>query len=208
MRAKMLIQRFTGHIFLLPAILLMAACTYVVPSTRLVTLQAGESETITIMVVTEIGGQVSPGNSVDVVSSDPTIFTVEQDPDTHVTIHALRPGSAYILLAKNLSERLVTVQISSCSPVSTKPQITEVQALVGIPIGLHVLTDNPNTAAIWNQEVNGGWQVIPFASGNLYAFTPPRSGTFRFLVRYPGYCDDDDTLITVIASTRGRATRH
>jgi hypothetical protein len=197
------------YTFLLPAILLLAACSYV-PSTTSVTMQAGQSTTITITNFEYYFGQVVPRGGVTVASSDPTIFTVEQDPtlqSADVTIHALRPGLAYIQVP-DLSLRLVTVEISSCLPVSTKPQITEVQALVGVPIALQVFTDSPYTIPTWSQEVNGGWQTIPFASGNLYAFTPPRSGTYRFLVRYQGYCDDADTLITVVASTRMRASRH
>ena len=155
-------------------------------------------------------GQVVPMGGVSVVSSDPTIFTVEQDPtlsSRDVTIHALRPGFAYIQ-SVYLAQRLVTVQVASCLPLSTKPQITEVHATVGIPIELRVFTDNPYTVPVWNAEVGGSWQTIPFATGNVYAFMPPRSGTFRFLVRYPGYCADDDTLISVIATTRTRTARH
>ena len=103
----------------------------------------------------------------------------------------------------------MTVHIAACEPVSVRPEVTQVQALVGSPVQLRVITDGPYPIdTTWFEERGGNWLPIPFATGNVYPFTTKVSGTFRFLIRYADRCDNVNTIITVVASTRVRASRH
>lgn len=176
-------------------------------------MQAGETTTITITNFEYSYGQLLPMGGVSVVSTDPSVLQIEQDPTLEspvVTLHALKSGTAYVQpidssIAAPL--RLVTVRIGSCLPVSARPQVTQVEALAGSPVDLRVFMDDPSTVATWYEEKFGGWSPIPFATGDVYVFQPKTSGTYRFLVRYADHCDNVSTLITVVASTRIRAVR-
>ena len=199
------------YVFLfLLATLLIASCG-IVPSVTEVTMLAGETTTITITELRWFSGSMIPIGGVSVVSTDPGILRIEQDPSlssASVTLHALQPGTAYIQ-ATNLSQRLVTVHIAACEPVSVRPQVTQVQALVGSPVQLRVITDGPYPIdIIWYEERRGSWSQIPFATGNVYPFTPKTSGTFRFEAVYSDRCGEASAIITVVASTRVHAVRH
>lgn len=191
------------------AALLLASCTHYVPSVTEVTMLAGETTTITI---TQYHYDPSFGSStsgVHVESSDPSILLVEQDPrlsSPNVTLHALQPGTAYVLLPD--ASKIVTVHIGRCAPVGILPRVAIVQTLVGSPVELRIITvgSYPN-ATTWYEDVGGSWLQIPFATDNVYGFTPRVSGTFHFQARYSDRCGEVSTVITVVASTRGRAVR-
>src|SRR5258707_8809288 len=186
------------YALLLPTILLLASCGYVVPSVKDVTIQAGQSTTITITEYQWLGGGFAPFGGGSVSSSDPNVLQLDQSPDladTRVTLHALQPGTAYIQ-STSFPQPFVTVHVEPCVPVSTRPQITEAQALVGPAIELRVFTDSPSIVPIWSEDRGGNWVPIPFATGNVYIFSPRASGTYRFLVRYAGDCGGETTLIT------------
>ena len=188
----------------------VASTRAVQPSLTAVSMLPGESTNITITRFGYLGEMIVPQGGVNVVSSDPSVLRLEQDPSLHsasVTLHALQPGMATIQTA-DTHQLLVTVDIASCTPVSVRPQVTQVAALVGSPVELHVFTDDPRIVATWYEEKQGGWSPIPFGTGTTYIFRPSTSGTFRFLVRYSDHCDDVSTLITVVVSTRARAVRH
>src|SRR5258708_15849412 len=182
-----------------------------VPSVTEVTMLAGETTTITIKELRWLSGSMIPFGGVSVVWTDRGILRIEQDPSlssASVTLHALQPGTAYIQ-ATTLSQRLVTVHIAACEPVSVRPQVTQAQALVGSTVQLRVITDGPYPIdTIWCEERRGSWSQIPFAAGNVYPFAPNVSGTFRFLVRYSDRCGDASTIIIVVASTRVHSVRH
>src|SRR5258708_36317006 len=182
-----------------------------VPSVTEVTMLAGETTTITIKELRWLSGSMIPFGGVSVVSTDPGILRIEQDPSlssASVTLHALQPGTAYIQVT-NLSQRLVTVHIAACEPVSVRPQVTQVQALVGSPVQLRVITDGPYPIdIIWYEERRGSWSQIPFATGNVYPFTPKTSGTFRFEAVYSDRCGEASAIITALAATRRPAGGH
>ena len=190
------------------AVLLTAACTRYEPSIRQVTMLAGETTTISVTAYHYDPGIGSSATGTRVVSSDPSLLQVEQAlPSTSVTLVALQPGEVHLEVA-DTGEYLTTVEIGSCVPVSLRPQMTQVEARVGYPVELRVLTDDPLVVASWYEERNGAWSLIPFGTGNAYVFRPQVSGTFRFLARYSNHCDDVSTTVTVVVSTRARAARH
>ena len=180
------------------------------PSVTSVSMVPGESTTITISTLASVNGQLVPVSGAAVVSTNSSVLQIEQDPflqSPNVTLHALQPGDASIQTADRIRS-LVAVHVESCSPVSVHPQTTQVQTLVGSALELRVVVDDPTIVATWFEEKGGSWSPIPFGNGNVYNFRPMFSGTFRFLVRYSDHCDDVSTTITVVVSTRGRATRH
>ena len=189
------------------AVLLTAACATYEPSVRQVTMLAGDTTTMT---VTEYHNDPEFGNWVTgttVISSDPSILQVVQElPSTTVTLIALGPGEAFLMV--NGGQVLVTVDIGACNPVSLRVQVTPVEAQVGYPVELRVITNDPQVVPAWYEERNGAWSPYPTATGDVYVFNPKASGTFRFLVAYGDTCNDVSTTITVIASTRARAVRH
>jgi hypothetical protein len=180
------------------------------PSVTSVLMLPGESTTITISTLASVNGKLIPVGGAAVVSTNSSVLRLEQDPtlqSPNVTLHALQPGDASIQTADR-SRSLVAVHVESCSPVSVHPQTTQVQMLVGSAVELRVIVDDPTIVGTWFEEKGGIWSPIPFGIGNVYNFRPMFSGTFRFLVRYSDHCDDVSTMITVVASTRGHATRH
>src|SRR5258708_33083462 len=121
-----------------------------VPSVTEVTMLAGETTTITITELRWFSGSMIPIGGVSVVSTDPGILRIAQDPSlssASVTLHALQPGTAYIQ-ATNLSQRLGTVHIAASEPVSVRPQVTQAQALVGSPGQLSVTPTGPYPISI------------------------------------------------------------
>lgn len=188
---------------------IVASTRAIKPSVTSVSMVSGQSMDITITRFAYAGSQIIATGGVPVVSSDPHVLQVEQDPSLQsptVTLHAVGAGNATVETA-NSSQPLVAVNVVSCTPVSARPQITQVQALVGSPVELRVFTDAPAIVATWYEEKGGVWSPIPFGTGNVYVFRPETSGTYRFLVRYSDHCDGVSTPITVVASTRGRAVR-
>ena len=187
-------------LLLLSAALMTASCKFV-PSVDQVALQPGQSTTIQIVEYDWYAGRVVPTGGAQVVSSDPGIFTVEQASfrAEDVTLHAVRPGVAYIQSVYPV-EQLVTVVVGACPPVGPQPQTTQIKALPGVPVTLEVFTYNPATAVQWSEAKGGAWTPIPGATSNTYVFTPPAIGTYRFRVQYPGNCEDVSTFITVVVA--------
>ncbi len=76
-------------------------------------------------------------------------------------------------------------------------------------VELRVITQGFQTLSReWLEERDGHWTYIPFSDSDVYPFTPPAAGTYRFLVRHHDRCGDAETLLTVVATTRGRAAPH
>src|SRR5260370_37704658 len=87
------------YALLLPALLLLAACTYE-PSVTQVTLPVRSTTTITISELRWFSGSFTPtGRGVSVFSGQPSVLALDQDPtlaSTSVTLRGLMPGTADI----------------------------------------------------------------------------------------------------------------
>jgi hypothetical protein len=197
---------------LLLGVLLIESCTFP-PVVRTpqsdITLGAGRSTTV---VVASDGYSYGMHYSLPpplLVSSDPSIVTVTQNgKTTNVTLQAFLPGTAYISVSGQTTP-LITVHVFACTPVSLRPAAANVGARVGVPVVLTVFPEGEQAVMTsWYEEGPRGWADVSLGSGNSYQFTPRGSGTYRFQARYEDRCGDADTIITVDASTRGRAARH
>ena len=192
---------------LLPLLFLLAACGYDVPRKE-VTLGVGQTETVNIQALRWFSGSMVPIGA-KYVSSDPSIVSLQQAGNgPSMVIQGNRPGVAYIMPA-DTSTQLVTVTVLPCLPVTLQPAMAQVLAAVGQRVDLKVTPGGVQSAGtVWFEAAGDGWRQIPFAQGNSYSFTPTKSGTYRFRVKYNDLCGVASTEIAVIASTRPRAVRH
>ncbi len=190
--------------------LLAASCSYYVPVND-VTLAAGQSTTIIVETHHYFAGTWIVSPAPPLISSDPSIVTVVQSPNsTSVTLQALQTGTAY-LSPIDANYHIVTVHVFAyaCAPVSVRPVVTNVPAVVGVPVELKVVTEGIQPIGTsWYEDTPTGWSFVPSPYSNSHVFTPKTSGTFRFEVVYRDRCAEASAIITVVASTRVRAVRH
>jgi hypothetical protein len=174
-----------------------------------ITLGAGRSTTIVVASQQGSGLGLKSSPPPPLVSSDPSIVMVSQSSNsTNVTLQAFLSGTAYISVSGQ-TKPLITVHVFDCVPVGVEPIAATVGATVGTPVELQVITEGAEPILTsWYEEAGQGWLDAPLGSGNSYQFTPRVSGTYRFQARYQDRCGDADTIITVEASSRGRAARH
>jgi hypothetical protein len=191
--------------FLLPLILLAAACGGYRTFPQSITVPVGETATAHVGYA-PYGGSERP---VVCLSSDNNVMALSQGNDFTVTIQGLHPGVAYIQPVENPSLRLVTVTVFECPPLTIQPSASLVESRVGQPLFLSVATSGTQEIkTVWLLENPPGSWTIVNANGKSFRFTPNASGTYHFRVEYNDRCGIVTTDIRVIASTRTRAVRH
>jgi hypothetical protein len=195
---------------LLPLLALFAvSCTIEVSNPDL-TLGTGESMAVTIR---GFYAYPPPGYSfnVGVKSSDESVVSITPEPagGGRFTIHANGAGTAYIVSVDDPTRTYITVHVFACVPVSIRPLASPLVVKPLSHVVLRVITQGFQTESReWLEERDGHWNYIPFSDSDIYPFTPPASGTYRFLVRHHDRCGSAETILTVVATTRGRAAPH
>lgn len=194
---------------LLPLLALFAVSCTIEVSNPEITLGTGESMPV---IIRGFSGYPPPGSyfNVGVRSSDDSVATIT--PETggggRFTIHANGPGTASIVSTDDPTKTYVTVHVFACVPVSIRPLASPLVVKPLSHVELRVITQGFQTLSReWLEERDGHWNYIPFSDSDVYAFTPPATGTYRFLVRHHDRCGDAETLLSVVATTRGRAAR-
>jgi hypothetical protein len=195
---------------LLPLLALFAvSCTIEVSNPDL-TLGTSESMAVTIR---GFYAYPPPGSyfNVNVKSSDESVVSITPEPGGggRFTLHAKGTGTAYIVSADDPTQTYITVHVFDCVPVSIRLLASPLVVKPGSSVELRVITEGFQTESIqWYEERNGQWSYIPFSDAAVYPFTPRATGTYRFLVRNNDRCGTAETILTVVATSRGHAAPH
>jgi hypothetical protein len=202
-------QGTTRKLLLIPLLALFAASCSVEVSDPEVTVGSGETMPVTIR-----GVQHYPPPlffDVSVKSSDENVVTITRDPagGGRFTLEGHSPGTAYITPVDQPFHTYITVHVFACVAVTMRPLASPLVVKPGSRVEMRVVTTGVQTLSReWFEERDGQWLLLPFSDSDVYPFTPRTTGTYRFLVRHHDRCGDAGTLLTVVATTRGRAALH
>jgi hypothetical protein len=190
---------------LLLFLLLAAGCLGYRVSTRDLVIAVGEEVPVVVESIDYFGGQVLY-HPVAIHSTDESIARVTAGPSPTL-VRGLHPGTAYLEGNGNVG-RFATVTVFECPPVS----MSQSPAVVAIAPGKRIdLTVSPKgyqwISLQWFEERNATWQTIAFATVTGYAFTPTRTGSYRFQARYHDRCGDATATFLVNVTDRVRAVR-
>ncbi len=171
----------------------------------------GTGETMPVIIRGVQGYPTMVYFNVDVISSDENVVSITRDPAGvgRFFLHGNSPGTARITPVNQPSRTYITVHVFACVPVTVRPLASPLVVKPGSRVDMRVVTTGVQTVSReWYEERGGHWVLLPFSDSDNYPFTPRTTGTFPFLIRHHDRCGDAETLLTVVASTRGRAAGH
>jgi hypothetical protein len=149
--------------------------------------------------------------NVDVISSDENVVSITRDAADvgRFILHGNSPGTARITPVDQPFHTYITVHVFACVAVTMRPLASPLVVKPGSRVEMRVVTTGIQTLSReWLEERDGHWLLLPFSDSDVYPFTPRTTGTYRFLIRHHDRCGDAETLLTVVATTRGRAALH